>query len=150
MDIEIVPAQAEDAVNLVKIYNLSFYSDYIKYGKCPGYNRTADSMVKTIQNNFVYKILFDDKLIGAISIKPLSDTDFFLGALCVIPKYANKGIGTQAMRFLDSEFASATHWALETPSDKSENHRFYKKFGYKITKEYTVDNIEISYFERWL
>jgi len=150
MDIEIVPAQTDDAISLVEIYNLSFYSDYIKYSKCPRYNRTEDSMVKTIRNNFVYKILFADKLIGAISVKPLSDTDFFLGALCVIPKYAHRGIGTKAMRFLDSEFANAKHWALETPSDKTENHHFYKKFGYEITKKYTVDDIEISYFERWV
>lgn len=52
------------------------------------------------------------------------------------------------MCFLDTKFANATNWALETPADKIQNHYFYKKFGYTVTKEYLDGNVLISYFER--
>lgn len=29
---------------LIEIYNASFYDDYIKYGECPAYGRTRESM----------------------------------------------------------------------------------------------------------
>lgn len=37
MEIEYRKANIEDAELLIGIYNVAFYSDYIKYGECPGY-----------------------------------------------------------------------------------------------------------------
>ena len=37
MDISYRNANIEDVDLLIEIYNASFYSDYIKYGECPGY-----------------------------------------------------------------------------------------------------------------
>lgn len=150
MILEIIRAQPQDAKRLAEVFNASFYSDYIKYGECPGYNKTEDSMLSGMKEYIVYKIIVEGVIVGAISIKKESDNHFYLGALCVIPDYANKGIGQQAMRFLDSEFPHAVHWALETPTDKTQNHYFYKKFGYKVTKEYTDGSVPVSYFERQL
>ena len=90
----------------------------------------------------------DGVIVGAASVQVKADKECYLGALCVIPEYANKGIGQQAMSFLDTEFSSAKHWALETPSDKTQNHYFYQKFGYKVTREYMDGDVKISYFER--
>lgn len=43
-------AVKEDANILIKIYNDSFYDDYIKYGECPGYGKTREQMENSIQN----------------------------------------------------------------------------------------------------
>lgn len=148
MDIEIFRAQSQDAKRLAEVFNTSFYSDYVKYGECPGHNKTEDSMLAGMKEHLVYKIVVEGIIVGAISVKQEPENRYYLGALCVIPDYANKGIGQQAMRFLDDEFPQASHWALETPTDKAQNHYFYKKFGYMVTKEYMDGSVSVSYFER--
>ena len=46
MNIEIREAKLEDAALLVKIKDASFYSDFVKYGECPGYGNTVEMMEK--------------------------------------------------------------------------------------------------------
>ena len=40
MTIEYRHASSEDAERLIEIYNAAFYSDYLRYGTCPGYGLT--------------------------------------------------------------------------------------------------------------
>ncbi|MDR2933054.1 MAG: GNAT family N-acetyltransferase [Oscillospiraceae bacterium] len=150
MNVQIERAQFEDAKIIADVFNASFYGDYIRYGACPGYNKTESSIKDSMLNHIVFKIMIGTEIVGAVSVKTVSDHSFFLGALCVVPEWANKGIGQQAMHFLDREFSGARHWALETPADKIQNHYFYKKFGYRVTKEYTDGNVVIAYFEHHL
>ena len=37
VEIEYRKAGSEDAEMLIKIYNAAFYSDYMRFGVCPGY-----------------------------------------------------------------------------------------------------------------
>ena len=150
MHIKIEKAQNEDAGRLAEVFNQSFYSDYVTYGECPGYNKTEAGMRQSISKNMVYKVTADEEIVGAISVRRESGHRYYLGALCIIPAYANKGIGQTAMKYLDTEFPDARHWSLETPADKLPNHYFYQKFGYRITKEYKDGSVAISYFERQL
>lgn len=148
MDIEIRRALREDAERIAAVYNASFKSDYEKYGECPGYGKTEESILAGMEKNQVYAILADGSVVGAASVRKEKPGHYYLGGLCVIPEYAGRGIGQQAMRFLDLEFPNAVHWALETPADKLQNHYFYKKFGYTVTKEYLDGGVPICYFER--
>lgn len=148
MNIQFARAALEDADTLISVQDQSFYSDFIKYGICPGYNRSRDSMAESISRNFVYKILSDDVVVGDIIVKDNGNADYFLGCICIVPDYENKGIGQLALSFIDESFPDAKHWSLETPSDKLRNHYFYKKHGYEITKEYNVDGVLISFFEK--
>ncbi|MGL5436976.1 MAG: GNAT family N-acetyltransferase [Lachnospiraceae bacterium] len=150
MRVEIMKAQPQDAKRLAEVFNDSFYSDYVKYGECPGYNKTEKSMLTGMKEYFVYKIIVNGIIVGAISVKEEANHHYYLGALCVIPEYANKGIGQQAMRYLDKEYPHAFHWALETPTDKMQNYYFYMKLGYQVTKEYLDGSVPVSYFERQL
>jgi len=45
MDVQIKCAVTEDAKRLAEVFNLSFYSDYLKYGECPGYGKTERDML---------------------------------------------------------------------------------------------------------
>lgn len=148
MQIDIVRAGPADANALLAVFDASFLADFQKYGECPGYGRSMESMLQSIEECFVYKIRLEGETIGAISVREQSEGCYYLGALCVVPAFQGKGIGQQAMAFLDREFPQAVHWALETPADKTENHSFYQKHGYKITKEYLDGKVKICYFER--
>ncbi len=148
MEITIKKAAPADAQRLAEVYNLSFYSDYLKYGECPGYGKTEQKILDGMRKRSLYKIITEDTIVGAISVQELPDHQYYLGALCVIPEYANKGIGQSAMKYLDEVYSDAVHWALVTPTDKSENHYFYKKFGYQVTRECMDGKVSVSYFER--
>ena len=49
MKVEYRKANIEDAEVLIEIYNAAFYSDYLKYGECPGYGKTKEMMEKSIR-----------------------------------------------------------------------------------------------------
>jgi len=149
MLIQFERALLEDADILISVQNKSFYSDYIKYGSCPGYNRSRNSMEESILNRIVYKILCDKTVVGDIIIRDDGESNYYLGCICVIPDYENQGIGQIAMSFIDTCFPAAVHWSLETPSDKSRNRYFYQKRGFIITKEYNVGDVPISFFEKF-
>lgn len=148
MNVSFITALQEDADALIAVQNRCFHADYIRYGVCPGYGRSRGSMLESIANRIVYKILLDGELAGDLIVRSEGGGDYYLGCVCVIPEYENRGIGSQAMAFLDRRFPDAAHWALETPADKTRNHAFYQKHGYRATKEYDVDGVKISYFER--
>ncbi len=148
MKIEFARATLNDVNNLIEVQSESFYADYLEYGKCPGYNRSRESMAASVTNRLTYKILCDGKIVGDIIVADKGDNNYFLGCICVIPKLQNKGIGKAGMDFLEKQFPDAVHWSLETPSDKVENHYFYKKHGFDITKEYMDGNVKIALFEK--
>jgi ribosomal protein S18 acetylase RimI-like enzyme len=141
-------ATNDDIQDLIEVQNQAFYDDYIKYGECPGYGRTYESMKRSIGNCIVYKIMVDSNIIGDIIVRDNHDDTYFLGGLCVIPTNENSGIGQKAMRFLEHQFKGAHHWSLETPADKERNHYFYKKCGFYITREYNVGAVKIVLFEK--
>lgn len=148
MNIHIDQATIKDVEKLIVVQNQSFLSDYLLYGECPGYDRTYDSMKKSIEDCYVFKIMDDDNVIGDIIIKDKGAHNYYLGCLCVIPTYENMGIGQIAMKFVFNYFSDATHWSLETPLQKERNHYFYKKHGFKITKEYLDGTVKIVLFEK--
>jgi len=148
LEINFIRATIEDVETLINVQNKSFFSDYIKYGECPGYNRSKQSMKNSVLNGFTYKIICDGKIVGDIIARDNGGNTYFLGSLCIIPSYENKGIGQEAIRFIESKFPSATKWNLETPVDKKRNHYFYKKVGYRIIKEYMDGNVKIVLFEK--
>lgn len=151
MEIKFERATIDDAEEIIKVRDKSFYKDYVKYGECPGYNNTKESMINIISNiedRSVYKIIFNNEIVGNISVRDNHDSTYYLSCLCVIPEYENKGIGQAAIKFIESEFPNATLWDLETPADKERNHYFYKKAGYKIVKEYMDGTVKVVLFEK--
>ena len=147
MKIKFERATIDDIDELINVRNQSFYEDYVKYGECPGYNLTKENMKNVFLSRIIYNIISDNKIVGNIGVRDNNDNTYFLGCLCVIPDYENKGIGQEALRFIESEFPKATVWTLETPADKERNHYFYKKFGYNIVKEYMEGSVKLVLFE---
>ena len=104
MKIEYRKADIADAELLIDIYNSSFYSDYVKYGECPAYGKTKEMMEKSIINYPKFIILFNNKPVGSISCKKVEVGVYEVGCLCVVPEFQGKGIGTQAIRFVISQY----------------------------------------------
>lgn len=140
-------AKAEDAQLLADIYNRAFYSDCLRYGECPGYGKTKEAMEQSIRDYPKLVISLDDMPVGCISCQRVGDGEYEIGALCVIPEYQGRGIGTAAMNFFKSYYADWKKITLVTPADKVENVRFYtEKCGFLITSFQMDKNVKIARF----
>lgn len=148
MYIKFERATIDDLEELINVRSQSFYEDYVKYGECPGYNMSKEDMTNSILNRISYKIVCNNRAVGNICIRDNGDDTYYIGTICVIPAYENKGIGQRAIRFIESEFSNATAWTLQTPADKERNLYFYKKMGYTIVKEYVEGPVKLVMFEK--
>ena len=147
VQIEYINANKNDTELLVNIYNAAFYSDYIKYGECPAYGRSVQSMEKSIELYPKTIILCDKKPVGAISVQNKGNGNYYIGCLCIIPEYQGRGIGTQAFRYIQSVYSDWKMITLMTPSDKNENIKFYtQKCGFSIGEKSMDGNVEVINF----
>ncbi|MEE3467471.1 MAG: GNAT family N-acetyltransferase [Eubacterium sp.] len=147
MEIEFRKAETTDADTLVKIYDASFYSDYIKYGECPAYGRTKETMEQSIIDFPKFLIICDSESVGCVSCKELEAGVYEVGCLCVIPEFQGRGIGTAAMEFAKSFYSDWKMFTLITPVDKSENVKFYtEKCGFDIRSEEMDGNVKVIRF----
>lgn len=149
MKISYKPASTYDADLLVNIYNSAFYSDFIRYGECPGYGKTKEMMEDSIRKYKKFIIYSDDKPVGVLSCNKTQDGVYEIGCLCVIPEYQRMGIGAHAIRFALSHYADGEKFTLVTPTDKEENIRFYtEKCGFHIVSSEKDANVNLVRLER--
>lgn len=147
MSLKYIIAKKEDADMLIEIYNASFYDDYIKYGECPAYGRTRESMKVSIDKFPKLIIYCDDIPVGVISAENRGEGEYYLGCLCVIPKYQSKGIGTQAVKYLLGYYTDWSKITLITPADKEQNIIFYTmKCGFTIDGTEMDGNVKVVHF----
>ena len=147
MTVSFRPAAIDDAGLLVDIYNASFYSDYIRFGTCPGYGKTIGMMVESIRLYPKHIILCDSKPVGCVSCHAIGSQEYEIGCLCVIPEYQGKGIGTQAVQFVQDYYDDWKRLTLVTPLYKRENIRFYtEKCGFQIAGTEKDGNTELARF----
>lgn len=147
MNLKYVKAKKEDADMLIELYNTSFYDDYMKYGECPAYGKTKESMEESIEKFPKLIIYCDDIPVGVISVANKGAGEYYLGCLCVIPKYQGKGIGTQAIKHMLEYYTDWSKITLKTPEDKKENINFYtNKCGFEIYGTEMDGNVEVVNF----
>lgn len=147
MTAEYRKAEPEDAEMLIKIYNASFYSDYKRYGTCPGYGKTTEMMKASIRDHPKYIILCDHKPVGCIACNMQETGVYEITCLCIVPEYQGKGIGTQTVQFVKSLYADWKKITLATPFDKKENVRFYtEKCGFHIASVETDGHVQLARF----
>lgn len=148
MTIEYRKAETKDAETLVNIYNAAYYSDYLRFGACPGYGNTKETMERSIREIPKYVIMCDNKPVGCISCKQIEVGGVYeIANLCIIPEFQGKGIGTQAVQFIKDLYEDWKKITLVTPLDKKENVKFYtEKSGFRIVSTEKDGNVELVRF----
>ena len=147
MGLKYIKANKQDADLLIGIYNASFYDDYIKYGECPAYGRTRESMESSLDKYPKRIIYYNDVPVGVISVANRGEGEYYLGCLCVIPEYQSKGIGTEAVKYMLGYYTDWSKITLITPADNERNINFYtKKCGFIIDGSYMDGNVKVVHF----
>lgn len=140
-------ARPEDAELLIEIYNAAFYSDFLRYGACPGYGKTKERMAASIREVPKHVILCDNEAVGCVSCRKLGHGVYEIACLCVVPAYQHRGIGTQAMAFLKTAYPDWEKLTLVTPIDKRENVAFYtERCGFRLVSSERGGNVELGQF----
>jgi GNAT superfamily N-acetyltransferase len=152
MSVSFKRAEVQDAASLVRVAIAAFHQDSILYpeievGGPPGYDSPAVMRQKIVEDE-CYKILEDDRIIGGIVVFVREDGHYHLDLIFISPDRHNRGIGTQAMQFIEDAYP-ATRWTLDTPTWAIRNIHFYEKLGYiRVGETEDGDTKLIAYEKR--
>jgi GNAT superfamily N-acetyltransferase len=153
MEITFERATLTDAQALTNAQIRAFHNDAVIYPGAkvdgpPGYD-SVDETLKDIAKYPYYKILCDGQIVGGIIIFDRGGGHLHLDRIYIDPDYHNRGIGSQAMQFIEAEHP-APLWTLDTPAYAVRNHHFYEKFGYvKVgEKEESVGGLILICYEK--
>jgi GNAT superfamily N-acetyltransferase len=123
----------EDAAQLLEAQIRAFHDDArlypgVELGGPPNYD-SLPAVIREIQEDLYHKIVHEGKIIGALVVFDYGGGHYHLDKIFVDPEYHNRGVGTQAMQFLEKTYPAAV-WTLDTPAYAVRNHHFYEKLGY--------------------
>jgi GNAT superfamily N-acetyltransferase len=125
------PADATDLTAVcTRSFNDAHRSQFGEDGGPPGYNDIAWHE-KAIQGGHYYKMVEEGQIIGGMIVRPRKEYVYHLSPLYIDPAYHNRGIGKQAMYFLETAYPDAVKWTLDTPEWATRNIYFYEKLGYQ-------------------
>ena len=153
MNIDFARATPADAEDLVKVQIGAFHDDArlypgVEIGGPPGYD-SVEAMLATIAGDECYKVSLDGEIIGAITVIDQGGGHFHLAVLAIDPAHHNKGIGTQAMGFIERTYP-ATVWTLDTPLFATRNQHFYERLGFVRVGETVFPDITLIQYEKRL
>lgn len=141
------PTLEEDLSKISEIRIRAFEWDVKVYGRGPEGYDSLEQLKESFQRAIYYTILSEDIIIGAIVIKKRSAEEYRVGGIYIDPDYHNKGIGSQAIEFLEGEYKQVKKWTLDTPYKSYRNQHFYEKMGYVKVGEVRPFNDEFALFE---
>jgi GNAT superfamily N-acetyltransferase len=153
MDITLEQAKLEDAELILAGQRMCFlpllerYQDH-DFNPC---NEKITSIQDSILNHYFYKILLNERFVGAIFVHENPDKlHFKLHTIYVLPEYQNKGVGSRAIDLVEKKHNDAIEWFLETPHDLRRNHHLYEKKGYMRTghEEKINDNLTLVHLKK--
>jgi GNAT superfamily N-acetyltransferase len=138
--IRFVKAGIEDADLLTEIQKRAFDDDSQRFagrpaGGPPGYDSVGWTLW-AMKAGIYFRILAGNRVVGGLILFDMHKRHFNLGRIFVDPGWQNRGIGAQAVRFVEKAFPYVTRWSLDTPEWAVRNHHFYEKLGYvKVGEE---------------
>jgi len=140
MNIEIIPATAEDAEALVAIQKQAFKRLYdIYHDEGSPYLRGTDEIIGWLErpNWQVYKITAGGVLCGGVSFCERNGMPgiYYLARIYILPELQSKGIASKAILLCEETVANANLWTLDFPVEQIANRRCYEKAGYTNTNE---------------
>lgn len=154
MNLQFERAGPADAEALVAAQIAAFHDDArlypgVEIGGPPGYDSVESAHQKMQQHDY-YKIVVDGQIIGGMVVFDQGQGHYHLDLIYVDPAFHNRGIGTQAMQFLEETYSAATKWTLDTPAYALRNQHFYAKFGYVKIGEVEIEGFILFAYEKRL
>lgn len=154
MNITLEKAAASDASAMLAMQQAAFLpllEKYQDHATNPA-NEPLERILGRIgqPGSFYYKIMAQEKMVGAIRIKSDDGRRFWVSPLFIDPSYQGLGIAAAAMKQAELLHGEAVTWELATIVEEEGNCRFYEKLGYRSTgvAEQLNDRATLGYFKK--
>ena len=153
MDIQLQKATFGDAPALLHMQKTCFTEHLARYqdfDTSPAM-ATVERVIYMIENDYLYKIFYNNSCVGAINIRMLETPGTYkLHRIYILPEFQGKGIGQVAIRQTEFLFPDAQAWFLETLEDMPLNRHVYEKLGYHFTGQTKKinDKLTIVFYEK--
>lgn len=95
-------------------------------------------------NTTAYMFQVNDTNVGWVRVTELEEKTYKISALCVLPKYQNRGIAQEALKQIESCYSNARKWSLVTIFQEKGNCHLYEKMGYVKVGELIPINERMS------
>jgi len=133
-NIRLMRANTEDAESLANISKGAFHSDIHveapgKEGGPPGYD-SPEFQVGMMKWCNYYKILCDDRIVGALIVAKKRTSYYECCRIFVDPEFQNQGVATRAFELVWEMHKDAKVWTLDTPEWNVRTKHFYEKLGF--------------------
>ena len=148
MELRFEPATLWEVEEMIEVHNLAFARDREEHGFSPGYGHTPQTMAGLILTCQSYFIREKDRTIGALLYRQTGEDALCLESLCVIPSYQGKGVGHQAMQYLEQLHSRTSCWTLTTPAEAKDNQEFYRRQGFSVTGEWEDEGRRLVQMDR--
>lgn len=138
---------ASDYEVLTRIMSLAFNEDTsihteLKEDGPTGYN--DGSLIKKLNEHEgfeSYKIIYEDKIIGAYTVGIKENNEYTLEILFINPEYRGNHLGAMVWKDIEQKYSSAKRWIVETPDYSKRNHFFYtNRCGFTFSMENIYDD----------
>lgn len=154
MNVRLEKATHNDAKSIFDIQVKAFMpllEKYKDYETNPA-NETIERVISRINkpNGGFYKILADNKFVGAICVFWKKDVQFWISPMFILPTYQGKGIAQKAITLIEEMFPQATTWELATILEEERNCYLYEKMGYNKTgvSKRLNDNTTLIFYKK--
>lgn len=97
-----------------------------------------------------YFIMQSDTKVGVIRVVKLSNTNYRISPISIMPEFQNRGYAQIAMLELEKLYPYVNNWQLDTIKQESKLCYLYEKLGYKPTgkEEQIKDGMTIVYYQK--
>lgn len=154
MKIKLERAEASDATAILAMQKSAFLPLLEKYQDSDT-NPASETLERVLgriasPGSFYYKIMTQEKMVGAIRIKRGKGRRFWVSPLFIDPPLQGLGIAGEAMKQAELLHAEADTWELATILEEEGNCRFYEKLGYRPTGviDQLNDKTTLGYFKK--
>ena len=134
-DVEIAAATPGDVPELAVLMRACWVQEAIANDTLdiPALHESVDDVRDSLDTTRTWVARRAGRLVGAVRTSRDGD-DWHIGRLCVVPDLQGRGLGRRLLEHAESTAPDGIRtFSLDTGANSTDNLRFYKKAGYRVT-----------------
>ena len=131
-DIDIVPAEVDDAGELLTLQRAAYVTEGQLHGTpfLPPLTETLDELRAVFETQLVFKAVLGQRLVGSIRMRVDGDVGH-VGRIAVVPDHQGRGIGTRLIGHVEHRApVEVRRFELFTGPNSLANIALYERLGY--------------------
>ena len=137
-DLRFLPAVTADAPELARVAARSFAEDVPLFGEVPPGMDREEYHARLIRDGRTVKLMIGEATVGGLVLFGEEGGSIRIHVVYVDPAWQDRGIGRQALAWIEAEYPEAACFELETPQVKARNLHLYLDAGYAPCGSRTV------------